>query len=337
MFRPVMRMGLIGFEDDTHLRELLSLRAATCQWERGPFIEADALWANGEHAQLVRGRFVRVPSYDPTRPATLLNLKEVDRPMAFTLPLPNPDVIPPAVFNPYSADSVDAILTKFEAWLLPLAAELALAQRLAELRFSLTSPVYHLALHHELVGVVDLEGDVGLLPGITPGQVAAAEWCGRPAGAHAIPGHFSRSSIAQVMWQFSTRTQEDLLPPRYRQVVIYFRGPPRVPQRLLRDSHMLLLGQLNSRPQDLAQLQASTGLSEREVAYALAALYFAGSITTHRGKTAWVPRSATAPTRVASPGPGVPSSLLDDDPHEAGHRPAPDLTVPAALEMRPRY
>jgi hypothetical protein len=192
-------------------------------------------------------------------------------------------------------------------------------------------------LRHVLIGIVDLEGDVGLLPGVTPAQVASADWSGRPAGAHAIPSHFSRTSIAQVMWQYVTRSDEDLLPQRYRQQDVYFRGPPRVAQRLLRDTHMLLLGQLNSHPQNFSQLQASTGLSEREVAQSLAALYFAGSITTHRGKSAWVPRSATLAPRAVAPGPGMPSSLLEDDPSEAGRRPASDLTVPAALEMRPRH
>jgi hypothetical protein len=336
MFHPVMRMGLIGFKDDHHLCNLLAQRHALCHWERGPFVEADALWVNGEHAQLVRGRFVRVPSYDPTRPATLLNLKEVDRPTAFTLPLPSPEVQPPELFDVTSPPSVEGVFRKFEAWLQPLAVELMVARGIAERRFSLTSAVYHLVLRGQLLGVVDLEGDVGLLPGVAPLQIASAEWCGRPAAAHEIPPHFTRTPISQVMWQYVSRSTEDLLPERYRRSVVYFRGPPRVAQRLMRDTHMLLLGQLNASPLTLAQMQEQTGLSEREIAQALAALYFAGSITTHPGKTAWVPRSKTlrdANDAVARA--GLASSVLETDSVSFAPPRSTDLTVPAALEMRP--
>lgn len=335
MYHPIMRMGLIGFRDDHHLSNLLAARSGLCKWERGPFVEADALWVNGEHAQLVRGRFVRIPSYDPTRPATLLNLKEIDRPTAFTLPLPNPEVQPPELFDAGSTASVEAIFRKFEAWLQPLAAELMLAHGIAERRFSLTSAVYHLVLRGQLIGLIDLQGDVGLMPGVTPLQIASAEWCGRPPSAHEIPPHFSRAPVSQIMWKYVTRSTEDLLPERYRQATIYFRGPPLVAQRLMRDTHMLLLGQLNAQAQSLAQLQEHTGLSEREIAQALSALYFAGSITTHPGKTAWVSRSRPARRADALMNAGLNSSLLDDSTYNGP--PATDMTVPAALEMRPRH
>jgi len=125
MADPVMRMGLIGFKNDAHLVTLLHGHKGLMKWDRGPFVEADALWVNGEHAQLVRQGFVRIPSYDPKRPATLLNLTDLDRPVAFTLPLPSPNIQPPHMFDPGSPESVRAVFKKFEAWLLPLAALLA--------------------------------------------------------------------------------------------------------------------------------------------------------------------------------------------------------------------
>ena len=344
MADPVMRMGLIGFKTDAHLVTLLHGHKGLMKWDRGPFVEADALWVNGEHAQLVRQGFVRIPSYDPKRPATLLNLTDFDRPVAFTLPLPSPNIQPPHMFDPGSPESVRAVFKKFEAWLLPLAAELAIARALAERRYQLTSAVYHLQFHGQLVGVIDLNGDVGLHPNLTPADAAAAEWGGRPAAAHEIPAHFSRTPISQIMWQYVMRTGEDLLPERYRHATIYFRGPPRVHQRLIRDTHMLCLSLLNAAPQTLPQLKEHTGLGQRELAQALGALYLAGSITTHPGKTAWVPRAHTkAATTESNPDSVLTPSLFDAEAATAAAQMAEGpvsrssaLTAPAPIDIRPR-
>lgn len=328
MFQPVMRLGLIGFPDEGPLADVMLARAAACRWERWPFVDADALWVNGAHAQLVKGRLVRVPSGTATRAATLLNLQEVDRPTAFTLPLVDPGVCPPEVFDPGSPAAVQKVFTKFEAWLLPLAAELALAHCLVERRSRLASPVYQLMQRGTMIAIVDLEGETGVLPGTTPLQIASADWCGRPAGAHGIPSHFSRTPIRELMWQFVSRTDANLLPERYRVLPIYFRGPARVPQRLLRDAHMILLALLNAAPRTFAQLQAASGLAVRQVAQALAALYFAGSITTNRRKTSWQPRGRDPLAAARS---GLPSSLLDDQ--EALPHPLLETTVPGGLQL----
>lgn len=334
MSEPVMRMGLIGFQGDQHLSHLLQTHAGVLKWEHGPFVEADALWVNGEHAQLIRNSLVRVPSYDPTKPATLLNLDEMDRPTAFTLPLPSPDIRPPHLFDPYSPPSVQALMAKFEGQLQPLAVELVIGRGIAERRFQLTSAVYHLILRNTLVGVVDLEGDVGLLPGLMPAHAAAASWHGRPPSAHEIPSHFGRTPVSQVMWQYVMRTDEDLLPERYRRTPIYFRGPALVPQNMLRDTHMLLLRELTTGARTFDQLCEQTGLGRKLAGQALAALYFAGSVTSHRRKTAWVPRSKARQGR-SDAAPCLSSSLLDSQADFVP--PVPDMTIPASLELRQRH
>lgn len=332
MYQPVMRLGLIGFQEEGPLRHLIEARNVACRWERAPLADADALWVNGQHAQ-VKGNIVRVPSGTPTRPAILLDLQEVDRPTAFTLPLVDAGLRPPETFDPTSPAGIEKVFTKFEARLRPLGAELALAHALAERRPRLGAPVYQLIHRGTMVAIVDLEGEVGVLPGTTAAQVAAAEWCARPAGAHGIPAHFARRPIPEVMWQYASRAGGNLLPERYRVRPIYFRGSPRVQQRLLRDIHMILLGQLNSAPRTFAQLHAASGLASPQVAQALAALYFAGSITTTRQNTAWRPSGATA---VSAPlvSEGVPSSLLDEEvPLPVWH--SLDTTVPGALDLLP--
>ena len=64
---PTMRMGLIGFGEEQYLRNLLMTRNRNLQWERWPFMEADALWINGAHAQPLRNHMVRIPSADRTQ------------------------------------------------------------------------------------------------------------------------------------------------------------------------------------------------------------------------------------------------------------------------------
>jgi hypothetical protein len=95
-----------------------------------------------------------------------------------------------------------------------------------------------------------------------------------------VPGNWPRSSVSQLMWQYALRTQRDLLPPHYRNQPLYFRRPPRLPQRQLRDAHLLLLRELVAQPgMNFQQLQQATGLAEGPLARHLAALYVVGSIT----------------------------------------------------------
>jgi hypothetical protein len=328
---PSMRMGLVGFtpEESDNLSNLLSKHSITLKWERWPFMEADALWVNGAHAQLNKDQLVRIPSQDPTKPAILLDLKEIDRPTSFTLPMMSTGVNPPHVFDPTSAVSLVNILRKFEAWLQPLAVQLTLCQGLADRRQGLDSPVYHLTLGGKLLAVLCAQGDVGLAPGVTPAEVAAATWGGRPRAAGGIPSHFTRSTMPQMMWQFALRTQEDLLPRRYRNLPIHFRRMPPVPHIMLREVHRMLLAQLMQGADTFDQLRQQTGLAELPLAQALAALYLAGSITTD-------PKRAAANARRQDNGRSAPfdsSYLL-----ESGFRASPDdptgllhATAPAPL------
>src|SRR4051812_32806669 len=84
---PLMRMGLIGFADEKQLVNLLQTRSHTLRWSPWAFVEADALWVNGAFAQEVREGMVRIPAGQPKQKATILNMREIDRPIAFTLPM----------------------------------------------------------------------------------------------------------------------------------------------------------------------------------------------------------------------------------------------------------
>lgn len=228
---------------------------------------------------------VRVPSAKPGAAATILNLKEISRPVAFTYPLGNGYFSPPNVLDPRSPESVAGILRTFEAELQLLRVELALGREIAGRRYELRSPIFHLSLMGKLVGVVTTN-EVGLSPDLTAVDMPEVRWSGRPAAACAIPPQFRLTTMAHVMWQYVGRSDENLLPSRYTKGLIYYRRMPQVSRRLIRDSHLLLISELSTMPQSLDQLRASTGMGQKQASETLAALYFAGSITTDARRAA---------------------------------------------------
>jgi len=332
---PVMRMGLVGFADEKQLRNLLGTRNRNLHWERWPFIDADALWINGENATPLRGNMVRIPAAEPGKPATILNLKEIDRPTAFTLPIGNGYFTPPLAFDPHRVDQVADVLNQFEADLMDMAVELTLAAEISKRRHELASSSYHLTVHGRLIAMFSVSGDIGFAQQLSPYELAQADWAGRPAAGSDIPSHFRRTTMAQVMWNYVMRSVDDLLPSRYRQGLIYFRRMPLVPQKMIREEHMMLLSVLQTGPQSVQSLATSTGFSEVTVSQVLAALYFGGSLTSDPSKAAQthaepVLRSgseewpSSLPSSMPS-GPTRPGKQLREDMH----------TVPAPLE-RPR-
>ncbi|MBG9388427.1 hypothetical protein [Caenimonas aquaedulcis] len=340
MNAPLMRMGLIGFADEQYLLNLLMARSQAVRWQPGPVADADALWINGEHALPVRGQFVRVPSGQPDKPAISLNLSEIDRPFAFTLPVRSPLFTPPRAFDPHSAESVAQILRAFESELNQSTLEQTLGGEIAERRQDLRSPVFHLMLQGRLVGILNVNGDIGLAPGLTGTELLQAQWTGRPAAADAMPPNFSKTTMARVMWRFIGRSDGDHLPPRYRQAKIFYRRKPSVSPRMIRDPHLAVLSELGTMPQTFAQLALSTGMGDRQLSQVLAALYFAGSITTD------FRRAAPGATGDSTSGEGdlppsdIHSDIMGDTPESVPTRPgrrsrgSEAMTVPTPLEPK---
>jgi hypothetical protein len=107
---------------------------------------------------------------------------------------------------------------------------------------------------------------------------------------------------------------------------------------------MLCMSMLAAAPQTLAELLEHTGLSERELVQALAALYLGGGITTHAGKSAWEPRAHSIASRTeTNPDSVLTPSLFDSEAAASAASLAPGvavrahaLTAPAPLELRRR-
>jgi hypothetical protein len=151
-----------------------------------------------------------------------------------------------------------------------------------------------------------------------------------------IPKHFLRCSLSRLMWDYAMRTTRDVLPKRYRSDVLYFRRPPRLPQRLLGDSQLLLLRELATAPGSFNDLLERTGLKSEVVAQDLGALYLVGAITSNAR------RAAPLSSPIEDSGLSAPSSMPHSRPFDSGplslRHPHPwprgdDRTAPAPLNM----
>ncbi|HVE54442.1 MAG TPA: hypothetical protein VNB23_13770, partial [Ramlibacter sp.] len=175
-----------------------------------------------------------------------------------------------------------AVLHKFCEWMQTMLSQFALASSIADHQPTLASGSWEVLRGSDLLAVVDLRLGAAVMPGANCADFAEASWIVRDHGAVAIPSNYARISVSQLMWQYAQRTARDLLPPHYRSQKLFFRRPPRLPQRQLRDAHLLLMRELSEHPgMDFAELQQATGLGEAQLVRYLSALYVVGSITSN--------------------------------------------------------
>lgn len=284
---PVLRLGLTGFsaaQQEQLAAALSSVAPGTMVWEIEKLTDADAWWVNGSRAKLLPGDTVRVSAAVPSERALQLHLPDIDRPVAFSLPLGCAELVPAYTFDIADPSSMSAVLEKFEAWLSPLTAQFCLASHIVEHETALGSGVFDVRLDGRLLAVVNLHGDIGVLPGVGPAEFENAEW--RRCPGSQIPEDLVRTSMSQLMWQYSVRTPRDLLPRHYRTGLLYFRRPPRLSHRLLRDSHLLLMRELAVAPASFEALLQRSGLRPLQLARDLASLYFVGAITSNPKRAA---------------------------------------------------
>ncbi|MDP3760199.1 MAG: hypothetical protein Q8R01_06755 [Ramlibacter sp.] len=330
---PVLRLGLAGFSarEQDEIRAAVPAVAPGVPWVLAELGDADAWWVNGSRLRMLDEATVKVAAAEATARSLRLRLPDIDRPVAFTLPLSCEGLPPAYTLDVASGDSMAAVLGKFEDWLSPLTAQLCLASHIVEHQAALGSGIFEVRLDGRLLAVVDMHGEAGVLPGTGPADFEDAEWR-RRASRH-VPEDLAHASMSQLMWQYSVRTQRDLLPRHYRTGLLYFRRPPRLPNRLLRDSHLLLMRELAGGPASFQALQRATGLHPARLAQDLAALYFVGTITSNpkRAPLYQLPRAdhvdlATAHSSLPS---GLDSGLPREDGRAASRS---DLTAPAPLE-----
>jgi hypothetical protein len=332
---PVFLLGFGGFpaaQQQAFGRALQSASGPT-QWLASDLAGADAWWINGARLQMAGDRTVRVPPGNPTERSLQLYLPDIDRPVAFSLPAACPGFQPALTFDPQSQASMDRVLGKFDASLSALTAQFCLASHIVEHQTALGTGIFDVSVNGSLIAVVDMKGDIGVVPNIGPADLEQSIWQRRPE-ALPIPQQFVRTSLSQLIWQYAVRTQRDILPPHYRKGLLYFRRPPRLSQRMLKDSHLLLMRELAMEPMSFPALMQQTGMDEAALSRGLAALYFVGAVTANPKRAALNhrPQPREHAESVAGPHSGPPSSPDTVVPLPAPRRPRRlDLTAPAAL------
>jgi hypothetical protein len=333
---PVLRLGLAGCTEaqEQQASDVAAVASSSrARWEVSAFADADAWWLEGSRTVLLPNDYLRVQPAMASGRSVQLALADVDRPVAFSLPIAAPGFKPAVTFPLSDQDAAVRVLHQFSDWMKVMLSQFALASSITDNQPSLGSGSWEVLRGSDLLAVVDLKLGAGVMPGITPQDLAEGSWCIRNLGAVVIPGSYSRVSVSQLMWQYAQRTARDLLPPHYRTQSLYFRRPPRLPQRQLKDAHLLIIRELAATPgMNFAGLQQATGLGAEPLSRVLSALYVVGAITSN-------------PKRAASTGPRLPAdassgstqatfpSVLDSAPRPSDlpSRPLNDMTAPVPL------
>ncbi len=332
--QPILWLGMLGFapQQRAQLEASITLPSGSARWRICDFGDADAWWVNGAMVRPMPDGTLKVAAGLPTERALKLNMSEVDRPVAFAVPLTSSDFAPPSTFDSTSQPSINAVLLQFEILLRMVRAQFVLGEQIIQRGAELRHGIFHISHRDALVAVLDFrEGKAGFSVHLHPVGLRDAHWDKRPIGAGNIPESFVRTSLAELTWAYVRRTDRNLLEPRYRTEMIYYRHAPRVPLRWLRDSQLMLLRELSAEPGTLEALHQRTGFAVRHMEYDLSCLYYAGAITTTLSKAA---TSMATHDESHAPwlGPEM-DSLLSVDGHSQHKR---DLTVPASLERKPR-
>ncbi len=290
MEQPVLRLGLLGFgpADKFKVAEAISQpTAGGPSWELVEFEQADAWCINGAAVERLDGNKVRVRTLQVTQPVISLDPSEIKRPVAFTEPMPA-ELDAAEIVSFKTPQLLRVGLQRFEGWLRPVRAQFALGSELIARENELKPGIYHvLDTHGTLLAVVNLiKWTVAMMPLARPLDFEDASWVQRPQMAADTPPGFKAISVVQLMWTYAVRTTQDALPPRYRKDTIYLRKLPQLPPGWLQDEHLVALRALSSESGKFADLMQITQLTETMLSQTLAALYFAGSVTTRHASAA---------------------------------------------------
>jgi hypothetical protein len=298
MEQPVLRLGLLGFSpaDKQIVMDMIGVPAPGWpRWELADFEQADAWCVNGASVERRAGNALHVRTFLAHQPEISLDPADTKRPVAFTQPMPaGLEAIELVSFK--NPQMLRVALQRFEAWLRPLRSQFALGSELIAREAELRQGIYHvLDSHGKLLAVVNLiKWTVALLPAARPVDFEDASWMSRPNMAADIPPGFLSTSVVQVMWSYAVRTAQDTLPARYRKETIYLRKLPQLPLGWLQDEHLVALRALSAAPGKFTELLKNTELPENVLSRAIAALYYAGAVTTQKS-------SACQTERVRSP------------------------------------
>jgi hypothetical protein len=288
VLQPILRIGLFGFsaEQRDDLCARLKQPGGLPRWQVCDFADADAWWINGDKVRVLADGSLRVLAGLPSERALKLNMSEIDRPIAFTRPLPSMPCEPLCTFDPASQPGILGVLLKFNTLLNAVRVQYALGATISSHGSDLRRRIYHVCSHGRLLAVLNFcNGNAGISPQLHVADLQKAQWESRPPGAGDIPGDFLNLKVRQLSWTYASRCGLNMLPPIYRTATLYYRQVPRVPLSWTRDSQLLLLREILFEPATMEALRQRTGFAAEQLKHDLTCLYYAGAITATRGKS----------------------------------------------------
>ena len=340
---PLLKFGMIGFGSNARQQIIDAVRVmpqSTVIWRDSAFSSADCWLVCGEKTRPVpssaglQNTTLRVLAGLPTEYARTLTLSDIDRPLAFSIPLHGNHIASQLTFDPSSPQDIHGVLTQFQERMRPTLARFVLGRELIRRGTGLEEAVYHVMHSGNLLAILDFTAwRMGLSPAVNLQHLENAVWHKRPTQARAIPAHFLPTDVEQLRWTYAQFTTQDVLPARYKNGLIYFRQSPCVPLSWLTDSHLLLLQELSMQPADLLTLVKRTGLAPEQLIRDLTSLYFAASLTTKAGQAAHANSDKATPNNVNPSKFGENFSGTSDSSMSANERKFPNHaeTVPAQL------
>ena len=263
-------------------------------WRFCSFQDADAWLINGAKVRTVEADVIRISPGIPTEWAIKLGLKDVNRPLSFATPLPE-GFLPRSSFDVSQPSTLLRALDQFSVWLRPLRLQFDLGREIVRRGNALRHGVFHVTSAGRLLAVLNFRsGKAALAPDASGSDIGAADWAQRPPAAGQIPPGFIASSISQLSWMYVRHSARDVLPDRYLEGPVYFRGPPRVPVQWISDAQLVLLRELQAEPATLQDLRVRTAMPLEQIQRDLACLFFAAAITSSPSKAAQHGRASAA-------------------------------------------
>lgn len=282
---PVLALGFAGFSPEQEQAVQAAAGASRItQWSCGPMAGADAWLINGQCAQHLGEGRIRVASRQAGGRSVQLQLSEARRPVAIAEPVPAS--LPASVgrFDVARPESILQAIGVFEFVLAAEAAQFLLAAQIVDQQEVLGGGTFELRAKGQLIAVVDMKGDACVLPSARPANFDVGVWSRADRERLRVPGNFVRTSLAQLMWRYVSRSTRELLPQRYRKGPIFFRRPPRLDPVLVEEEHLLAMRELAIRPTSYDELKSRLCMADAALARTLAALYYVGSITMNRAR-----------------------------------------------------
>ena len=209
------------------------LPQTTLKWHAGDFKTADAVFVCGNHTRNCAAPswpnedVIQVLVGSASETPIFSRLPHIDRPLAFSLPVTDPDIEPAFGFDAASPAGTRIVLENFENCLRAKLAQFAIGKQLKRREPELQATTNHVLHSGKLLAVINfMHFQIGLHPDANPQMINAAIWEKRPKLAAEIPQHFLHTDVAKVMSIDAQYSQRDLLPKRYRHKPIYDQRRP---------------------------------------------------------------------------------------------------------------